>query len=232
MTAYPSTRLADAKSYISAQPDGQPPLIADLPITWLGDGPPLDLSSFDQLGREAYDECLRLGADQGGGNQRGEEFEGNFAARFHDEVASAPPRVLTDMAFWRYLAVGPMYEAVRWRHGHANLPGYGCSPSEHVACLPWRLFMRAAIGFVEGSGDPYRLSRVKGTDLWWSHILRIEIGRSLPTAQALLALVEEQDLNVAQIRELAPRVTRLRSTVLFEALSDDEVADLVRGELT
>jgi hypothetical protein len=189
------------------------------------------MSSFEQLGRDAHAECLRLGLDQGGGNRRGEDFEGDFAPRLREAVADVPPRVLTDRAFWRYLAVGPMYEAVRWRHGHANLPGYGCSASEFVACLPWRLYMRAAIGFIEGSDDPYRLSRVKGTDLWWAHILRIEIGRSLPTAQSLLELVDERNLRVEQIRKLAPKVTRLRSTVLFEALSNDEIAELVRGEL-
>jgi hypothetical protein len=90
--------------------------------------------------------------------------------------------------------------------------------------------MRAIIGCVEGSDDPYRLSRVKGTDLWWSHILRIEIGRSRPTAQSLLEVVDERALTVAQIRELAPKITRLRSTVLFEALSDEEIAAHINAE--
>jgi hypothetical protein len=230
MTAYPTARLADATAYISAQPEGQPPVSGEVPITWMGDDPKIEVAPLERVGREAFEECLRLGVDQGGGNKRGEDFEGGFAPKILGAVADVPPSALTDRGFWRYFAVGPMYEAVRWRHGHGNLPGYGCSPSAQVACLPWRLFMRAAIGFVEGSDDPYRLSRVKGTDLWWSHILRIEIGRSRPTAQALLEIVDERSLKVDQIRELAPRITRLRSTVLFEALSNEEIATHISDE--
>src|SRR5262249_51902054 len=158
------------------------------------------------------------------------DFEGTIAPKVYEAVVELPARALTDRGFWRYLAVGPMYDAVRWRHGHGNLPGYGCSPSSQVACMPWRLFMRALISCVEGSDDPFRLARVKGTDLWWSHILRIEIGRSRPTAQSLLEIVGERRLTVDQIRDLAPRITRLRSTVLFEALSDEEIAGHISAE--
>jgi hypothetical protein len=81
--------------------------------------------------------------------------------------------------------------------------------------------MRAEIG-----GSEY--VDVIGADLWWSHLFRVQLGRSIPTAHVFLE--EAGTLPVADQRRLAPLVTAARGRLGFDALDDSEVQERVRQE--
>lgn len=220
--------------------ESTPPPLDQLPIDWITVGPPTKVGSpnrFDtrpvyDFARRAMREASRGVFTGGRAAQEGERFEAAFAVEFHGLLHGLPGAVLCDRGFWRFLAIGPLFSCVVWRQRGKNLPAaFGLPPAsgrrrrerafDLRRSLPWRLYMRAEIGGPDHVG-------VIGSDLWWSHLFRVDIGRSQPTAHAFLPAVE--NLEVALQRRIAPLVTADRGKFAFDALDDDEVAAHVVGQ--
>jgi hypothetical protein len=161
-----------------------------------------------------------------------DRFEAHIAMDFHALLEGVAGEVMNHRGFWRFLAIGPFASCTVWRQEGRNLPtAFGLPRSTGrrrsgeaftlVRCLPWRLWMRAEIGGREYVG-------VIGSDLWWSHLFRVQIGRSLPTARTFLE--QAGTLPVADQRRFAPLVTAARGRLSFDALDDDEVGHCVSAE--
>jgi hypothetical protein len=211
-----------------------PPDPAELEIEWIttGDstGRPtrFDTRPLYEIARKAMRDIERGMFDTGSKDR----FEAHIAMDFHALLDGVAGEAMNHRGFWRFLAIGPLASCTVCRQDGKNLPtAFGLPPSTGrrrssepfalVRCLPWRLWMRAEIGGPEYVG-------VIGSDLWWSHLFRVQIGRSRPTARSFLD--QAGGLPVADQRRFAPLVTAARGRLSFDALDDDEVDHRVNTE--
>ncbi len=161
-----------------------------------------------------------------------DRFEAVFAIDIHSLLKDIPGEVMNHRGFWRFLAIGPFASCTVWRQDGKNLAtAFGlpvrrggdeqerrsiCTAVSHGGCTCVR----------RSAGSEY--VDVIGADLWWSHLFRVQLGRSIPTAHVFLE--EAGTLPVADQRRLAPLVTAARGRLGFDALDDSEVQERVRQE--
>lgn len=171
----------------------------------------------------------------------GGHFEAHANEQFHRLLSGLPRKVLIDRGFWRWLSVTMMGDLIGWRHDadgdevkEANF-GIG-SPVEGLA---YRLFIRADLAFDPGAPDPYWLTRFESQDLWRSHLLRQNYGRTSELRRALLLLQHGhlgtvKPLHLTEkpggFRDLAKRLRNLGTNALYEAIDRTTAEALVVAE--
>jgi hypothetical protein len=133
-----------------------------------------------------------------------------------------------------------------------NWSNFGAQRSDVRESLFFRLFVGADLAFDESTpSDPYHLTRVHDVDLWQSHIIRVFSGDNPEYARALVrwfkkknewyGSLAEPDVEklfakyndnpeTRHLRDLVKRVRRIRSNVIHEFLTEDEVLELVTHE--
>lgn len=175
-----------------------------------------------------------------------------FSSRIHRALVNLPVDHLEDEGFWRYLALFPFRWYLIAREGKNLKPqnfggviprGYEDESegenadrySPFVNHVLYRAFIVGqAIFDYSDSADPY--SRVNAiprggpvTDVWHSHVLRVQIGRIGRVTHALIdATSTVQVRNMKDFaRNLAKLVTRLKSNVLLDGFSKSELDGLL-----
>ncbi len=173
-------------------------------------------------------------------------FEAHANEQFHRLLSRLPRKVLIDRGFWRWLSVTKMQDLIGWRHNadgdqvkEANF-GIG-SPVEGLA---YRLFIRADLAHDPGTHslptpDPYWLTRFESQDLWRSHLLRQNYGRTPELRRALL-LLQHGHLGTVKplhltdkplgFRDLAKRLRNLGTNAFYEAMDRATAEALVVAE--
>lgn len=191
--------------------------------------------------REACRAEGALGGDAPAGtpkkhDQSKDAAEGRLACVLYDELKDYGPEILTDPGFWRYLAVWEMFDFVQWRDGAAcRLASFGADSQVPTwDCVPKRMFVRARIAHEASQDDraAAALASVAGTDLWRSHILRVKTGNAPLLAKAMVAAWDAEEMRTSTVRDVAKRVKRLRSNIVFELLDQDQVTDVVARQIS
>ena len=191
--------------------------------------------------REAARAEGALGGDAPVGKSKKHEqskdaIEGRLACVLYDELKDYGPDILTDPGFWRYVAVWEMFDFVQWRDGAGcRLASFGADSQVPTwDCVPKRMFVRARIAH-EAAGDDRAaeaLASVAGTDLWRSHILRVKTGNAPLLAEAMVSAWDSGEMRTSAVRDVAKRVKRLRSNIVFELLDQDQVTDVVARQIS
>ena len=82
--------------------------------------------------------------------------------------------------------------------------------------------------------SPQQIASIEGTDLWRSHVLRINLGNS-PTAAAVFLMIAEKH-RVGEValtdlvREAAKLVQRINTNVLMGFLDEEDAIALIKPE--
>jgi len=186
-------------------------------------------------------------------------FDSKARELIHGYLSNLDTQVLIDSDFWRYLSGIYFYDIVRTRHPEnkkaktidANWANFGGKSSSTTESLIHRLFLGADLSIDrENRSDPYHLSKVHDVDLWQSHIIRVLSGENPIYARALLLWFKERDkwyskqsnsaellkemdrydnFKTAHLRDFVKRVRRVRSNVIHEFLSLEEVRALINN---
>ena len=166
--------------------------------------------------------------------------------------------MLSNDGFWRWLALGPLREVIHWRFPldskvdergdevpapiHRPNYGVGSSARQRAECFPYKLWLRAELGHVAGSDDPYRYAKRGDVDFWTSHIHRqsYTTNRRLCSALVrfqypderkgkprLLSGAENREKNRLGVRTLAKRLRRLQASFELTVLDDAQLDDLL-----
>ena len=166
-----------------------------------------------------------------GKDKKGGEYEAS-ACRIVHETLPHSLLAFSDADFWIWLAVARLPDIVEWRHGgadrYAEIANYGIG--NRTENLIFRMWLRAEIVFDEEAEDPYHLSRVGDQDLWRSHIIRQGYANVRTVAKALIEFQFEGDtprLSNNGIRELAKRLRRLRSNIMFEFMTPNQMTEII-----
>ena len=93
------------------------------------------------------------------------------------------------------------------------------------------LWLRANAVFDPAANDPYWLVGRGQSDLWTSHLIRVDFGSMPPMARAFIRFVhpdtDSQNLSVAEYRELVKELTRRNAVTLLELFDDESAFDFV-----
>lgn len=189
-------------------------------------------SELDLLTRELAD----LGP-----KQRPGLFDARASVVIHSNLPKLPINVASDRDFWRFVACGPLYEIVRWRHGgDEDAENFGLTGA--FKGLPERLWFRAELSVQpeEDSEKRYALTRRGTVDFWASGPTRRHLGGSRPLVRALVRFqypgdgkilpngtYRPQTLAPDGIRDLYKRLSHFDGMLKFSMLDDDEAFALI-----
>lgn len=231
---YPIIGKAEARIYLSAydaavEVGGETP---PLPEARQNDAGPEE--DWESLGEEAFAalDAVQAAADKLGATA-GSYFDSIGGPVLHNVLPEHP--ALADPEFWIWMAILPCQSLVRWRYkkqGNAKNFGIG-GASEN---LLYRLWLRAEIGHSEGSEDAYALAKVGDVDFWRSHIFRQGYGDVRHFARSLVRFQFPENkgskprLKIDEIRELAKRLKRARTNLMFELMSSERATLFIESE--
>jgi hypothetical protein len=182
-------------------------------------------------------------------------LEAFMASRVHRALRELPTEMLQDFGFWRYLALFPYRWYLQMREGGPT--GVAVKPQDfggrspksdaaahHVESLPvyqliLRTFLWGKVAFDEGeSPNPYRRATLVNetggavTDVWHSHIVRIQLGQLGALPRAFLdSICSDPKANTRdRARDVEKRLTRMKHTVLFDVYDLAEASKLVDAQ--
>lgn len=226
---YPILSKAEARPYLLTA-EGKP---TDLPRPRLADDGP-DTEDWDSIGSEVASRMLHL-LDENPVKSKsdGGSFEALAAPILHELLPSHP--ALANPEFWIWLAVSHCEEVIDRRYpGNRNLQNFGIGGAGEN--LLYRLWLRAEIAYDGAGSDKYALARFGDIDFWRSHVFRQGYGDVRTFARALLEFQfpaeggRKPRLKIPEIRELAKRLKRARSNLMFEVMTEARAARFIKTE--
>src|SRR5262249_16560689 len=139
---------------------------------------------------------------------------------------------LFDPEFFMWLTMCYFVDLVKFRFGpEANDANFGvANPREG---LLFRLWLRAEIAYSLNEEDPYIYAKRGDMDFWRSHVLRPRYANARDFAKAFLRYQFRQDkakLTIAQVRELAKRLTRAKTNVIVAVLNLAEATQFIEEQ--
>lgn len=235
---FPTLSVEAARAALAAREKGEP-WSGTAFVHWTGDGEKFDQGRADSLLQKLLAVQTELGSGEPLPSHRGKDFEGPASAFVHAEL-DIPSRVAGSREFWLWLTFvacdGEFAELVDWRFGSKDIidpVNYGVGRRSTIwEGLFARLWLRGNIGFDAAGGDPYRIAKKGDIDIWRSHIIRQEYGRSRQVAQALIEFQYPDQsagkpLKVKELRELAKRLRIADASISYELLDDGSIKDLI-----
>jgi hypothetical protein len=160
--------------------------------------------------------------------------EGQLSIELYKSLKNLGPAVLTDPGFWRYVAVWEMFEFIQWRDGDkCKLQSFGAGTHNPTwDCVPKRMFVRARIAEqARGQKGAEALASVAGTDLWRSHVLRVRTGNCPALSAALVEAWDREDIRTKEVRDVAKRIKRLRSNLIYELMDEQQIEDVLSRQI-
>lgn len=167
-------------------------------------------------------------------------FDARAAKIVHDAIPSEHEAVC-DWEFWIWAACIPLRGILKRRY--AGLPedkielgNYGISSySENFVYRSW---LRAEICTIDSETGPSDLVFRGGSDFWRSHIFRQRYAASPVFARTLLTIVypfsedpRKSSLTTDQVRELAKRLRKIGSNLLFPILDEGTSRTIIQEEI-
>lgn len=233
---YPVLETSDARRYLTAMREAAGEM-REPSVVWRGEGEEELETSFVELLRSQLRSLqTKYGASRS--DKQNSDFESEAAVVVHKLVPNEP-LVLADFGFWMWLAVIHLPDLIEWRYLLPNgrkgdLKNFGVGArSENFL---YRLWVRAEISLDQEAQDPYHLTRRGQVDFWRSHLIRQgyasvpSMARALVRFQYPTELKGEPKLRIAEMRELAPRMKRLRANLMYEVLDDTACYHLLEQE--
>jgi hypothetical protein len=220
--------------------EGEPPVrvaVADPPVVDLDDG---DSTDWPALTASIASELRALLTSS---NQA--SFESDGAVALHRALPREHPG-LRDEGFWTWFACVPARDVVLARYGapapeakdkngalrsplpdRANFVGAGARET-----LPFRLWIRAEMGFDPDAEDPYGAVRPGMVDFWRSHVFRQLFAHHRAFLRAWIdfqfpGAADGPKLNTKQVREMAKELSQSCATVCVEALDQAQCAAMI-----
>ena len=232
---YPTMTASDASTCLTARRGGVL-MDGESLVKTKGAGPDFN-SSFVGLLREAFG-ALRAAWPDGLKNDRERNlFEGKASRVVHGSVP-AGSEILCDAEFWIWLSVIHFPELIEWRYSN---PRDGAKPANYgigsrTENLLFRLWLRAELVFDESAEDPYHLAETGQIDFYRSHLFRQGYASARNFARALLRFQypnpdpSAPKLKTREIRDLAKRLSRMRSNLFLEILREEECRAVIEAE--
>lgn len=225
---YPTVTFDDARAVTAERLAGRPDRPLESARLSQSKGSTLDPTIHESL--ESTDWLSGRSAGKGR-----EECEGELALALYDILEGVPVRILDDPAFWRYVAVGPLWPFVYWREQKTFDAG---DPGKYLKyvdgrnvteCVPTRMFLRGAI--CARAGEPELAHAVvKATDFWRSHVLRVSTGEAPHVTAAFARMQRDHRLSTERLRRFAKLLNRTSTNVVL-ALYDPGDADRLISSL-
>lgn len=225
-TQYPTVGLDDCLDILRRRIAGEDVSISDQ-VAWKKAGDPPIMDDLDDFADDLSEDLPTF--DESDDDK--DVIEGKLALRLLDALEGTGMRVLDDQGFWRYLAMGPMWDFVRWRESGKSSDDWEAyriyvDGRRNAECVPTRMYIRARLA--EKSGDRAIAHLVpEATDLWRSHIVRVRTSYSPTLTEAIIRSQHEDRLATDGVRELAKRVKRLRSNVVLGLYDQDDARSVV-----
>jgi hypothetical protein len=205
-----------------------------------GAGEPFDEASVEAVSSGLSEIRKQIGKNPLPKNMA-KDFEAPAAEVVHREL-KVDISAACSREFWIWLtfagAGGKLIEFVDWRFGtqkSIDAVNYGLGrPSDIWEGLFARLWWRGRAGFEPSADDPYALARRGDVDIWRSHIIRQEYGRTRNMALALLRFQYPTDapgpgkIKINHLRELAKRLRVVDANTAYEVLNNEELDELIR----
>ena len=145
---------------------------------------------------------------------------------------------LSQIGFWRWLSIvacnGKFWDFIDWRIGGNQQLNWGVvGPGSIVEVYFYRAWLRGHKMIEPGSSDPYKYAKIGASDVWRSHILRVEFGRDREFVKAFLDTVYDEQgktlIGTNELRtELIPAIRAWSSGGMFAHLSYKENLELLK----
>lgn len=219
----------------------------------LAEGPRFDTASIGAAALRAQREWLEEEAARRGRDEKADLYllEAFMASRVHRALRDLPIDLLQDFGLWRYLGLFPYRWYMQLREGGPSQldlkpQDYGgtslqdeetgkraqASSTYHLIL---RTFLWGKVAYDEHEEDPYRRATIVNhtggavTDVWHSHIVRIQLGQLGRLPHAFLdSICDEPRANTIQpARDVEKRLTRMKHTVLFDVYDLEEARSIV-----
>lgn len=218
----------------------------------LSEGPRFDTSAIDQAALRSQVEWREKEAARKERDERADLYllEAFMASRVHRTLRDLPVEVLQDFGFWRYLGLFPYRWYMQLREGGPSLidlkpQDYGGTSvkdeetgkrqeATRIYHLVLRTFLWGKVAYDKREEDPYRRATLVNdtggavTDVWHSHIVRIQLGQLGRLPHAFLdSICDAPKANTTQpARDVEKRLTRMKHSVLFDVYDLDEARSL------
>lgn len=169
-------------------------------------------------------------------------FEARGSSIIHEEL-SLDPRAASSPGFWRWLSLaaenGRFRELIEWRFGrngeHIEEINYGMGSQAAVwEGLFARMWLRADMSFDADREDEYDLARRGDIDIWRSHIIRQDYGRSRTLVAALIEYQypssgkNKRTLSNKKVRTLARLLREAHATSQFVSITEEQAEEIIR----
>lgn len=145
---------------------------------------------------------------------------------------------LSQIGFWRWLSIvarsGYFWDFIDWRIGGDQQLNWGVvGPGSIVEVYFYRAWLRGHKMIEPGSSDPYKYAKIGASDVWRSHLLRVEFGRDREFVKAFLDTVYDEQgktlIGTKELRtELIPAIRAWTSGGMFAHLSYKENLELLK----
>lgn len=256
MALFPATNLKQAQTFMSAKKWAVPAILEASPYFALrGEGSEAALDAVENLA-EDLDQLKRKDVSTPTFDAVARAIVHQNLAALEPEVLASPDfwRYLSAVRFRKIVELRHPKNKKSSSDGgvDGNWNNYGALRSDVRESLFFRLFTGAELTYdSSNAGDPYHLTRVHDVDLWQSHIVRVFTGDNPRYARALVEWFRDRsewyshvqkydvkklfgeynkDPEIRHLRDFVKRIRRLRSNIVHEYLSYDELRKLVSLE--
>ncbi len=228
--SYPTITSESARSMLKCLDDDKLDDDVLSEVTVDQSGPDIDRESIRDLSKQLYEVMDWVEGMRG----KGGKFERLAAPLVHEKL-NLSPVVAGDAGFWRWLTFyneGQFAEIVDLRYGKSakgreSYLGLGALKQGFLAYL----WLCANAVYDAEDSDPYCLARRGQSDLWTSHLIRVDFGSMRPMARAFIRFLhpddDHQTLEVSEYRELIKELTRRNASTLLELLDEESAYDFV-----
>lgn len=169
-----------------------------------------------------------------------DRIEGRLSELLHKGLKASrmPDEALDDKDFWQYLVMKYFWWLVVWRH-HTAQPEkrkqfkeggkylrYLNHEKPHISVLA-RMYIRADLALDEDGSYELAWRGRAATDLWQSHLIPVDTGRTPVLVRAILRRQASQPLATNSLRECAKDITRSNTNVVPASWTDEDADDYV-----
>lgn len=169
-----------------------------------------------------------------------DRIEGRLSELLHKGLKASrmPDEALDDKDFWQYLVMRYFWWLVVWRH-HTAQPEkrkqfkeggkylrYLNHEKPHISVLA-RMYIRADLALDEDGSYELAWRGRAATDLWQSHLIPVDTGRTPVLVRAILRRQASQPLATNSLRECAKDITRSNTNVVPASWTDEDADDYV-----
>lgn len=233
---YPTLPSSDAKKILQAKIAGES-VDEQRFVSIKGEGQEFDDSFIGLMRKDLQKILAELPQVLGRGDEGGPKFEAKASSIVHRRIQLGAD-IVSDPEFWIWLAVLHFRELVEWRYGNkesgADQKNYGIGAAGEN--FLFRLWLRAELALDQRAADKYHLAARGDVDFWRSHLFRQGYANVRTFARALIrfqypdANPEKPRLKISAIRELAKRLSRLRTNTFFELLDEQGCTKVIAAE--